>query len=67
MHLAQEDNEEARTQRIHAWRNRLAGTGGNSDLNRKEKEHKTEKRAKLTPLGRKLLGLDRWETESLIE
>jgi len=61
MHLAQEDDQEARKQRINAWRNRLAGTGGSSDCERKQKEHKTGKTAELTPLGRKLLGLDGWE------
>lgn len=67
MHLAQEEDEEARVQRIHAWRNRLAGTGGNSDLSRNEKEHDTGRTAKLTPLGRKLLGLDRWNDKMRAE
>ena len=61
LHLAQEDDEEARKQRINAWRNRLVGTGSSSDRERKQKEHEIGKTAKLTPLGRKLLGLDRWD------
>lgn len=54
---AQEDNKEARDRRINGWQHRMAGFSGE----RKEKEHESGKTAKLTPLGQKLLGLDRWE------
>lgn len=52
-----DSRKEERERRINAWKNRLAGFGGD----RKEKEHETGRTAQLTPLGRKLLGLDPWE------
>ena len=42
---------------INGWRERLTGLGKEE----KEKEHFQGKTAELTPLGRKLLGLDSWE------
>lgn len=57
MSPAQEGNEEARQRRIHGWQNRLTGLG----KDQKEKEHYTGKTAELTLLGRKLLGLERWD------
>ncbi len=51
-----ENSEEARQKRITGWRERLTGLG----KHQKEKEHHQGKTAELTPLGRKLLGLDRW-------
>ena len=52
-----ENNEEARQKRITGWRERLTGLGKEE----KEKEHLQGETAELTPLGRKLLGLDSWE------
>jgi len=61
MSPAQEDNEEARRNRTDTWRNLLSGMDDSPLGWGKGKEHKTGQRAeKLTPLGRKLLGLDRW-------
>jgi hypothetical protein len=63
MHPAREEDEERRQQRVQCWQNRLAPTPGRSpfpgDPRRVEELH--GKTAELTPLGRKLLGLDRWE------
>ncbi len=50
--------------RIKAWKNRLAG-GGHSGSRvelKKGKEFEKGQTAKLSPLGRKLLGLDSWES-----
>ena len=65
MYPAKEKDEDSRKHRIKAWRNRLAGnanegTDGKWNL-REEKEHAVGQTAKLSPLGRKLLGLDRWD------
>lgn len=57
MSPAREENEEARQRRITGWQERLTGLGKDA----KEKEHFHGRTAELTPLGRKLLGLDRWE------
>jgi ectoine hydroxylase-related dioxygenase (phytanoyl-CoA dioxygenase family) len=57
MFPAREANEEARQQRITGWRERLTGLG----KDQKEKEHFHGRTAELVPLGRKLLGLDRWD------
>ena len=59
-------DEGARNHRLKAWRDRLAGlvievTGVTTWKLRNEKEHQTAQTAELSPLGRKLLGLDRWE------
>jgi hypothetical protein len=48
--------EAARQSRIEGWRDRLTGLGKGE----KAKENHTGKTAELTPLGRKLLGLDLW-------
>ena len=58
-------DDEARNGRVKAWRDRLAGlvievTGVTKWKLRNEKEHERGQTAKLSPLGRKLLGLDRW-------
>ena len=64
MFPSQEQNEDTRNHRLKAWRDRLAGlvievTGVTWEL-RNEKEHQTGQTAELSPLGRKLLGMDRW-------
>ena len=56
MSPAPKDSEEGRQKRIAGWRERLTGLGKEE----KEKEHFQGKTAELTPLGRKLLGLDSW-------
>jgi hypothetical protein len=61
MHRAREADEEARAWRIRLWRERLCpgGPAFPGDSRRLEELHGTT--AELTPLGRKLLGLDLWE------
>ena len=44
--------------RIKGWRERLTGLGKEA----KEKEHHHGETAELTPLGKKLLGLESWVT-----
>ena len=71
MFPAKEEDEDTRNYRINAWRNNLVGGGawgvmhelpfGKKTELLKEKEHALGQNAKLTPLGRKLLGLDSWE------
>ena len=56
MSPAREDREDVREDRIRGWQERLTGLGKND----KEKEHNQGTTAELTPLGRKLLGLDLW-------
>jgi hypothetical protein len=56
MSPAREENEEVRSRRITGWQERLTGLG----KEQKEKEHFQGRTAELTPLGRRLLGLDRW-------
>lgn len=59
MSVAQEENEEMRQKRISYWserRNPPWYTPGDA----REFEHKFGQTAELTPLGRKLLGLDPW-------
>ncbi len=51
-----EKNPDARERRINAWKNRMAGFGGE----RAEKEHELGETAYLTELGKKLLGLETW-------
>lgn len=60
MSPAQENNEKARQWRIDAWLHRRAPQGNPfpGDPRNWEREHGTT--AALTPLGRKLLGLDLW-------
>lgn len=62
MHEAQEDNEEARQERIACWRDRHAPSYWEKDIpeNFRGREAERYGPAELTPLGRKLLGLDRW-------
>ena len=64
MSPAQEDNERARQWRINAWLHRRAPEGNPfpGDPRNWEREHGTT--AALTPLGRKLLGLDLWNEEA---
>ena len=57
MSPVRKNNEAARQRRIDGWRERLTGLG----KEKKEKEHHHGKTAELTPLGRKLLGLDAWD------
>jgi hypothetical protein len=61
MSPAREDNEEARQDRITRWRDRLPPPGKAFPGDPREWEQRCGKIAELTPLGRKLLGLDRWE------
>ena len=56
---ARQNLERLRQARIQAWQERLTGLG----QNRCDQEHHRGKTAQLTPLGRNLLGLDRWEGE----
>jgi len=56
---AQEDNEELRQWRINSWQSREAMTGYAFPGDPLEREKKNPV-AVLSPLGRKLLGLDRW-------
>lgn len=62
MSPAQEDNEEARQERIACWQERRAPSYWEKDIpaNFRGKEAALYGPAELTPLGRKLLGLDRW-------
>ncbi len=57
MSPAPKDSEEARQKRITGWRERLTGLGKEEQ----EKEHFHGETAELTPLGRRLLGLDSWK------
>ena len=52
-----DDSEEARQGRINFWRQRLSGLGRYE----KEREHSELAAAELTPLGRKLAGVDSWD------
>ena len=71
MFPAKEEDEETRNYRIRAWRDRLVGGGawgvmhelpfGKKTELLEEQEHSTGETAVLSPLGRKLLGLDSWE------
>jgi hypothetical protein len=64
MHRAREEDEERRQHRIHCWQNRLPPTLGKPPFpgDRRRIEEQFGKTAELTPLGRKLLGLDRWDS-----
>lgn len=59
MSPSREYDDELRQQRIVGWRERLTGLGQNQP----EREHHQGKTANLTPLGRRLLGLNRWDSE----
>ncbi len=60
MSPAQEDNEAARQWRIESWLHRTPPVGDPFPGDPREWEQKHGTTAALTPLGRKLLGLDRW-------
>lgn len=55
---AEEQNEDLRQQRLRMWRERLTPPDFPGDPRQLEKNEGKE--AELTPLGRRLLGLDRW-------
>lgn len=63
MFPAREEDEEARQRRIRLWRYRLCPGGPAFPGDPRRLEERYGKTAALTPLGRKLLGLDRWEEE----
>jgi hypothetical protein len=56
MNPANDSNEDACQSRINWWEERLTALGRNT----KENEHHYGKTAELSPLGRKLLGMDKW-------
>jgi len=62
MFPAQEEDEDFVNYRIDAWKNRFAGGGHSGTMVELEKgkEYENGQSAELTPLGRKLLGLDLW-------
>ncbi len=55
------DGEALRRERIHSWRERLPRTGSAFPGRQQNREQTFSSTARLTPLGRKLLGLDLWE------
>lgn len=57
---AEEDNEALRQWRIMSWRERQAPEGYAFPGDPRNWEKEREKTAELSPLGRKLLGLDKW-------
>lgn len=57
---AEEDNEERRQWRISSWKERRAPEGYAFPGDPRGWEQKKYDTAELTPLGRKLLGLDKW-------
>lgn len=63
MFAAEEENSELRRRRIDCWRHRRPPEGRAFPGDRLNREFKNEP-AVLTPLGRKLLGLDRWSPKS---
>ena len=60
MMAAQEQNEEARRHRVECWEHRLPPGNKTFPGDPREVEQRRYSTAELTPLGRKLLGLDRW-------
>ncbi len=56
MSPAPNDGKDTSESRVTGWKERLTGLG----KNQKEKENNEGKTAELTPLGKKLLGLDPW-------
>jgi hypothetical protein len=62
MSPAQEDNEAARQWRVDAWMHRKAPEGDPFPGDPREWERHRGTTAALTPLGRKLLGLDSWRS-----
>lgn len=61
MNAAHEENEAARQERIACWRERRPPKASFFPGDPRQIEQKSGKTAELTRLGRKLLGLDRWE------
>ncbi|MFM7329491.1 MAG: phytanoyl-CoA dioxygenase family protein [Bacteroidota bacterium] len=57
---AQEDNDELRNWRINSWRDRIAPEGYAFPGDPRKWEQTRYTAAELTPLGKKLLGLDNW-------
>jgi hypothetical protein len=57
---AQEDNEDLRQWRINSWQNRIAPEGYAFPGDPRNWERDRYETAELTPLGRRLLGLDAW-------
>ncbi|WP_163379530.1 phytanoyl-CoA dioxygenase family protein [Cyclobacterium sp. SYSU L10401] len=57
---AENDNEELRNWRISSWKNRIAPDGYAFPGDPRNWEQSKYERASLSPLGRKLLGLDHW-------
>jgi hypothetical protein len=57
---AEEDNEVLRQWRITSWRDRVAPSGYAFPGDPRNWEQTKYPTAELSPLGRKLLGLDRW-------
>ena len=60
MFPAQEEKEDLRQSRVECWRNRLPPGNKTFPGDPREVEQRRYPTAELTPLGRKLLGLDRW-------
>jgi hypothetical protein len=60
MHPAEYDNAEEREERIRLWRELDHPKRDAFPGDPREWEKHNAKTAELTPLGRKLLGLDRW-------
>lgn len=60
MYPARYENEEQRQHRIHCWQNRLPPGTKTFPGDPREIEQRCFQTAELTPLGRKLLGVDRW-------
>lgn len=56
MSPAPNEGKDTSDSRVSWWQDRLTGLG----KNKKEKEHNQGKTAELTPLGKKLLGMDPW-------
>jgi hypothetical protein len=57
---AEEDNEPLRQWRIKSWKERIAPEGYAFPGDPRKWEQTRYNTAELTPLGRKLLGLDKW-------
>jgi hypothetical protein len=57
---AEEDNEAMREWRINSWRNRIAPDGYAFPGDPRNWEQTKYERAELNPLGKKLLGLEKW-------
>lgn len=65
MFSAKEQEEETRQHRIDCWRNRLPPGSKIFPGDPREVEQRRYPTAELTPLGRKLLGLDSWEDSAV--